>query len=143
MSSHGPTGPASRCRGPSSPVWSFWSRMVQTSYAGADVNSMAQTRRALAMPAGVAVALVAMGLWLGLNHASLHTREVVSDLAFIVAPAIAAVCCWSAGRRSNPWRDGWSWVSLGCLTWAGASVIWASYELVLGQYAPFPSHADT
>jgi len=67
---------------------------------------------------------------------------VVSDLAFIVAPAIAAACCWSAGRRSNPWRDGWHWVGLGCLTWAGASVIWAWYELVLGQYAPFPSYAD-
>src|SRR4051812_14218367 len=107
---------------------------------------MASPRRALAMPSGAfaaaVIALVAMGLWLGLNHASLHTREVVSDLAFIVAPAIAAVCCWRAGRRSNPWRGGWCWVGLGCLTWAAASVIWAFYELVLGQYAPFPSYAD-
>lgn len=120
--------------------------MVQAGYADADVNGMASPRRALAMPSGAfvaaVIALVAMGLWLGLNDASLHTREVVSDLAFVVAPAIAAACCWSAGRRSNPWRDGWSWVGLGCLTWAGASVIWAFYELVLGQYAPFPSYAD-
>src|SRR3954470_10163956 len=107
---------------------------------------MASPRRALAMPSGAfaaaAIALVAMGLWLGINDASLHTREVVSDLAFVVAPAIAAACCWSAGRRSNPWRAGWSWVALGCLTWAGASLIWSFYELVLGQYAPFPSYAD-
>src|SRR3954447_18234063 len=120
--------------------------MVQTGYAVADVNGMASPRRALAMPSGAfaaaVVALVGMGLWLGFNDASLHTREVVSDLAFVVAPAIAAASCWRAGRRSNPWRGGWSWVGLGCLTWAGASVIWAFYELVLGQYAPFPSYAD-
>src|SRR5947209_2458539 len=107
---------------------------------------MAQTRRALAVSigglGGVFVALSAMAGWLGANHASLHTREVVSDLAFMVAPTIAAVCCWTAGRRSNPWRDGWRWVGLGCLTWAAASLIWAFYELVLGQYAPFPSYAD-
>src|SRR3954452_7366144 len=120
--------------------------MVQADYADADVNGMASPRRALAMPSGAfaaaVIALVGMGLWLRLHHATLHTREVVSDLAFVVAPAVAAACCWSAGRRSNPWRDGWSWVGLGCLTWAGASVIWAAYELVLGQYAPFPSYAD-
>jgi diguanylate cyclase (GGDEF)-like protein/PAS domain S-box-containing protein len=107
---------------------------------------MARTRRSLPVLTGglggVFVALAAMALWLGANHAGLHTREVVSDLAFIVAPSIAAVCCWTAGRRSNPWCGGWRWVGVGCLTWAGASVIWAFYELVLGQYAPFPSYAD-
>jgi len=116
---------------------------VQTDYAGADVNAMASPRRALAMPSGAfaaaVIALLVMGLWLGLNDATLHTREVVSDLAFVVAPAIAAGCCWSAGRRSNPWRDGWSWVGRGCLTWAGATWSCGSYELGLGRYAPLPS----
>src|SRR4051812_36334223 len=102
---------------------------------------MAQTRRAVALLngglGGVFIALAGMAVWLSSTHASLHTREVVSALAFIIAPSIAAACCWTAGRRSNPWRGGWSWVGVGCLTWAGASVIWAFYELVLGQYAPF------
>src|SRR3954468_20299880 len=135
-------GHGSECHAAPSPVWSFSWRVVQQDYRCADGNTMASPRRAFTMLGGVVFALAAFGCWLATNDATLHTREFVSDLAFIVAPAIAAACCWSAGRRSNPWRDGWSWVGLGCLTWAAASVMWAFYELVLGQYAPFPSYAD-
>ena len=103
---------------------------------------MASPRRAAVTLAGVLIGLVTLGGWLATNDASLHTREVVSDFAFIVAPLIAAISCWSAGRRSNPWRGGWTWVGIGCLTWAVGSGMWAVYELVLDQYAPFPSYAD-
>src|SRR3954452_781468 len=100
-------GHGSECHRPPSPVWSFSWRVVQPHHGCADGNTMASPRRAFTMLGGILVALAAFGCWLAINHAALHTREVVSDLAFIVAPAIAAASCWSAGRRSNPWGGGW------------------------------------
>jgi diguanylate cyclase (GGDEF)-like protein/PAS domain S-box-containing protein len=103
---------------------------------------MSSARRLLWTVGAVVIALAGFGIWLATNHAGLHTCEVVSDIAFIAAPMIAAVSCWSAGRRDRDWHAGWSWIGVGCLAWAAGSVVWAGYELVLDTYAPFPSLAD-
>jgi diguanylate cyclase (GGDEF)-like protein/PAS domain S-box-containing protein len=103
---------------------------------------MPSARRLLLTVGAVLVVLSALGTWLATNHATLHTREVVSDLAFVAAPLVAAASCWSASRRDSAWRAGWRWVGVGCLSWAAGSIVWATYELLLGSYAPFPSLAD-
>jgi diguanylate cyclase (GGDEF)-like protein/PAS domain S-box-containing protein len=86
------------------------------------------------------VAVAAYLLWL---LADLGGNEsLVSDLVFVAAPLWAAFACWRAHRTQRSRHTGWLWLTAGCLTWAGGSVAWAVYELVLSRPSPFPSLAD-
>jgi diguanylate cyclase (GGDEF)-like protein/PAS domain S-box-containing protein len=90
-----------------------------------------------------AVAVTAVYLcWLLSDLGSDRARIVVSDLAFIAAPLVAAAACLSAHRLRGGRHTGWAWVAAGCLMWAAGSVAFTFYALVLGQTSPFPSYAD-
>ena len=91
------------------------------------------------------LAVLATGLfavWLANDVGGRYVRLLVSDVVFVVASTVAAVACWHAHRRTHTGHTGWLWLSAGMATWAVGAVIWATYELVLGIVAPFPSAAD-
>jgi diguanylate cyclase (GGDEF)-like protein/PAS domain S-box-containing protein len=91
------------------------------------------------------ISAFAIGLfiaWLDSDVGTPFTRQAVSDVVFVVAPATAAWSCRLAARRGGPWQRSWWWAGLGCLVWAGGSTVWTFYELVLRVPAPFPSLAD-
>jgi diguanylate cyclase (GGDEF)-like protein/PAS domain S-box-containing protein len=92
-----------------------------------------------------AAALAAAGvflLWLVSDLASRRTEAIVSDLVFVAAPLFAARTCWGAHQRDRDRHTGWWWISMGCLTWAAGSTVFAYYEVALGRVAPIPSLAD-
>ena len=89
-----------------------------------------------------AVSMAAYAAWLLSDVGTARTRMAVSDAIFVIAPLIATRSCWVAHRVSRARHSAWAWLAAGCLTWATASLVWAVYELVLGQTAPFPSWAD-
>jgi diguanylate cyclase (GGDEF)-like protein/PAS domain S-box-containing protein len=99
-------------------------------------------RRYPTLVTAVGVAVAAYLAWLSAGIGTAYTRRVVSDLAFIVSPLVAAASTWAAHRRRRERHSGWAWICAGCLTWAAASIAWTVYELGLGQVAPFPSFAD-
>ncbi len=92
--------------------------------------------------AALTVVVVVFALWLVSDLGTVWGRVLVSDLVFVLAPALGAIACWRAHRRSAAEHTGWVWLSAGCLTWCLGSLIWGTYELVLGIDAPFPSVAD-
>ena len=83
--------------------------------------------------ARTAVAASALGvlflLWLLSDLGSPRAETVVSDLVFVVAPLFSAWTCWQAHRREvDRDADGhtpWWWLSVGCLTWAVGSALFA------------------
>jgi diguanylate cyclase (GGDEF)-like protein/PAS domain S-box-containing protein len=81
-------------------------------------------------------------LWLVSDLGSPHTEVLVSDLVFVAVPLFAARTCWTAHRRDRHRHTGWWWISVGCLTWAAASMVFAYYQVVQGRVAPIPSLAD-
>ena len=109
----------------------------------AGVASSTRPGKAL-LPAVLATALYAAWLAgdLGGDVGGRFARLLVSDVVFVVASAVAAVACWRAHRRAATGHTGWLWLAAGMATWAVGAVIWATYELVLGIVAPFPSAAD-
>jgi diguanylate cyclase (GGDEF)-like protein/PAS domain S-box-containing protein len=100
------------------------------------------TRWFLRGAAGSAILGACYLAWLLSDAGSRSTEAVVSDLVFVVAPLLAAVACWRARRRDPAGPTGWGWIGLGCLVWAGGSVVFATYQFVLGEVAPMPSFAD-
>src|SRR3954447_15174251 len=88
-----------------------------------------------------AVAAAVFGAWLTSGVGSDHTRRLVSDLVFVVAPLVAAHSCWRARGLRRGRHSGWRWIMAGCLLWAAGSAVWTGY-LLLGHPAPFPSLAD-
>ena len=73
-----------------------------------------------------------------------YLAVVVDDIGTTAAAAIAAIACLVASHRAplRRTRRGWLFVGLACLSWSAGNAMWAWYELVLDQEAPFPSPAD-
>src|SRR3954470_3167435 len=88
-----------------------------------------------------AVAAVVFGAWLTSGVGSDHTRRLVSDLVFVVAPLVAAHSCWRADVLRRGRHSGWRWIMAGCLLLSAGSAVWTDYVLV-GHPTPFPSLAD-
>ena len=88
-----------------------------------------------------ALAAFVFAAWLTSGVGSTHTRRLVSDLVFLVAPLVAAHSCWRADVLRRGRHSGWRWVMAGCLLWATGSAVWTGY-LLLGHPVPFPSLAD-
>ncbi len=112
--------------------------------AASTVGGESRTRagRLVGPAAAAVVLLVAWWGWLRFGGAPEATRRAVSDVGFVLAPGVA---CWSGlrvARRDPESARAWRWMAAGCGTWSVASVVWAVYELGLGQLAPFPSWAD-
>ena len=89
------------------------------------------------------MAVVATGVVLGTGMGSLDFSRNLGDVLEIVAPALAAVCCFRvAGRARGSWRVGWYLVGASCVSWCIGQTIWTWLEVVGGQLSPFPSPAD-
>jgi diguanylate cyclase (GGDEF)-like protein len=86
--------------------------------------------------AACAASLGVLALWLLLPARDGLVSHAVSDLVFIVAPALTAWRCWRTGTRA------WRLLGAAAAAWSAGSVVWAVQELVLGRYDPFPSWAD-
>jgi diguanylate cyclase (GGDEF)-like protein/PAS domain S-box-containing protein len=99
-------------------------------------------RRNRRLEVSLAAAAVMFIGWLLSGIGTAWTRMAVDDLAYVAASSVAATACWRAHTRRRNHHTGWAWLGTGCLIWLGAAVVWAVYELVLGQVAPFPSYAD-
>jgi len=93
-----------------------------------------------------AVLAVAIGtgylVWLLSDLGTARLRLAVSDAVFVVVPLVAAHACLAAHRRQPTAGAAWKWIGAGCVTWAGASLAFATYQVVLDRVAPIPSLAD-
>jgi diguanylate cyclase len=96
----------------------------------------------------IAVAIVVAitglsALWIGLRVGGATTVRGVDDIVTMLAALTATVCCLrAAARHTARLRRFWTWLSVACLCWALAEVIWAGYDFA-GQVAvPVPSWAD-
>jgi diguanylate cyclase (GGDEF)-like protein/PAS domain S-box-containing protein len=84
------------------------------------------------------VALHALYLAVGLPGG-----RTLSDTLFVAVPAAGAVACVRASRRlAGPARRCWQVLALVELSWFGANLGWAWYEVVLDRAVPTPSPAD-
>ncbi|MCW2598723.1 MAG: hypothetical protein JWM02_552 [Frankiales bacterium] len=87
---------------------------------------------------GVACAavLIVLAAWLLVPDRAELPRHVVSDTAFVLAPAYAAWCCWRADTRS------WRVLSTAAAAWSLGSLLWGVQDVALGQLSPHPSWAE-
>lgn len=67
--------------------------------------------------------------------------KTLSNLSFIVAPAIAGFACLRRSRHAAD-SKGWRLLALSSLIWSAGAVVWAVYGLSRHQLYPFPSAAD-
>ncbi|MCW2726852.1 MAG: Diguanylate cyclase protein [Frankiales bacterium] len=81
-------------------------------------------------------------VWLCLPDRSESARHLVSDISFVLAPAVAAWRCLRAARRGGEGARTWWLLGIGISAWTLGSVAWAVQELALGRLSPFPSVAD-
>ena len=89
------------------------------------------------------VAVAATAIVLGTGVGSVEFSRNLGNMLEIVAPALAAVCCFQVARRARgSWRIGWYLVGASCVSWGVGQSIWTWLETVEGQISPFPSAAD-
>ncbi|MDQ3679638.1 MAG: EAL domain-containing protein [Actinomycetota bacterium] len=67
--------------------------------------------------------------------------KTLSNLSFIVAPAVAGVACLRRSRHAVD-RGGWRLLGLSALVWSAGAVAWAVYGITGDDVYPFPSLAD-
>lgn len=69
---------------------------------------------------------------------------LADDLGVTAVAALASLACLGTARHRLRTRSGRGWllVGLACGSWAAGNAVWAWYELVRHQDAPFPSPAD-
>ncbi len=100
------------------------------------------TRRYRVAVLGALASVALFGVWLSGDLGGPRLRLLVSDVVFVLAPLVAATSCWSAHRLRRGRHTGWAWLTVGCLIWAGASVVRTFDEVALQDSSPFPSLAD-
>lgn len=72
-----------------------------------------------------------------------YSFTVVTDLAGLLPPFIAAAFAFAAAARSNKQvRSGWLLLGAGCLAWGFGEGAWSYYEIIVRSDVPFPSIAD-
>ena len=87
--------------------------------------------------------MVATAIVLGTGVGSIEFSRNLGNVLEILAPALAAVCCFQVARRARgSWRIGWYLVGASCASWGVGQSIWTWLESVQGQISPFPSAAD-
>ena len=99
------------------------------------------TRRWLA--AAAAAAAVTAALVLVMLTAPSSVTVPVDDYAQLVAPLVAAACCWlTATRRTGRGRVAWVLIGVSAASWAAGQAAWCVQELFLHIDNPFPSVSD-
>jgi signal transduction histidine kinase len=64
----------------------------------------------------------------------------INDLAWTLAAAAAAYCCFRAARQVEPERRrAWKWITAACTSWLLGQLHWNYVQLVLEVQQPFPS----
>jgi diguanylate cyclase (GGDEF)-like protein len=91
--------------------------------------------------ASAALLLVFLG-WLCLPGRSPESRQLVSSLSFVLAPAVGSWRCWGAARRRDPWRRTWLLLTAALGVWATGSAYWDVLDLRSPGTPAFPSPAD-
>ena len=71
-----------------------------------------------------------------------RTVIAVSDVAMLVAPLLAALCCAVAARADHARQRTWWLLCLGTLAWAAGQSQWTFTEILTARQPPFPSWAD-
>jgi hypothetical protein len=96
--------------------------------------------RGLALVGAIVALLLA---WLGWGLGGETTVLYVDDVATLLAAVGASALCFQAGtRHEGQLRRFWRLLAGACGAWATGELIWAWYDLVLGQDVPVPSWAD-
>lgn len=91
----------------------------------------------------VGLLLMAQLLVLTLKPGGLEGIRAFDNVAMLLASGAAAAACIVPYRRATGrLRWAWGFLGLSCLSWAAGQAIWAYYEHVLRQPAPYPSWAD-
>jgi len=108
----------------------------------ADVSTRRLSFRGAAFAVGASSALFLV--WVTFHLGGDWASTVVDDVGQLVAAAVAAVICFSAGRdrRLGPGRAGWGLLGASAFMWAAGEAAWCWYELVQKAAVPFPSLAD-
>lgn len=103
------------------------------------INTEIETTRsrwalAYAWVAGLVVYAVAIYL------ANNEVQVWINDLAWTVAAAAAAYCCFRAARHVEPERRrAWLWITAACGSWLLGQLHWNYVHLILKVVQPFPS----
>jgi len=64
----------------------------------------------------------------------------INDLAWTLAAAAAAYCCFRAARQVElERRRAWMWITAACTSWLLGQLHWNYVHLILGVQQPFPS----
>ncbi|WP_153067409.1 sensor histidine kinase [Steroidobacter cummioxidans] len=72
--------------------------------------------------------------------ASNDVQVWINDLAWTLAAAAAAYCCFRAARHVEPERRrAWLWVTAACASWLLGQLHWNYVHLILKVQQPFPS----
>jgi len=106
---------------------------------GADTRPMPM-QRAAAIASALASCALLVALGGGLLDAG--TAGVVSILAQLAAPLLAAAACAWRARQGGSARRAWALLGASAASWGGGQAVWCWYELVARRASPFPSAAD-
>ncbi len=72
--------------------------------------------------------------------ASNEVQVWINDLAWTVAAAAAAYCCFRTARQVEPERRrAWLWITAACGSWLLGQLHWNYVHLILKVTQPFPS----
>ncbi len=94
------------------------------------------SRLALAYAWVAGLIAYALALYLADNEA----RVWINDLAWTLAAAVAAYCCFRAARQVEPERRrAWLWITAACASWLLGQLHWNYVHLILKVAQPFPS----
>ncbi|MGA2520299.1 MAG: hypothetical protein ABSG81_05705 [Acidimicrobiales bacterium] len=81
-------------------------------------------------------------LWIGLHIGGGTATRYFDDIVTALSAALATAACWWAAGRHGPERRFWMLMGTACAAWTVAELIWAIYDLVLGESVPPTSWAD-
>lgn len=93
---------------------------------------------------GLAVGFILLQFaWIGLEVGGRDGIRAFDNVAMLLASLAAGLACFVPYRRARGrLRLAWALLGAACLSWAGGQAVWAYYEHVLVQVAPYPSWAD-
>ena len=101
-------------------------------------------RARTAVATAIVVAVTGLSAsWIGLRVGGTSGVRDFDDIVTVLAALTATVCCLrAAARHPGQLRRFWTWLSVACLCWTLAEVIWTGYDLVENATVPVPSWAD-
>ncbi len=135
-------------QGAGTPVCRAWSMGPSTLIwlpPDADLRDMAMgAPRRFPRPAALAAGgLAALSVaWIGLHIGGTAATRYFDDIATALGAALATASCWWAAGRHGAERRFWTLMGCACAAWTVAELLWALYDLVLGDSVPPTSWAD-